>query len=125
MYRSWPLALLILAVAFAVRADGPGDNLPDKVRPIPPKGVELAGGDRQGLESGGLLEATEQAGFDLALTCDQNVRYQQNSGSVSWLFSSCPRITGRLCGKSRPKSPPPSISCKRGRSCGSMLRCGS
>ena len=27
---------------------------------------------------GALLDAAEQAGFDLLLTCDQNVRYQQN-----------------------------------------------
>ena len=32
----------------------------------------------QGLENGALLNAAEQAGFDLLLTCDQNVRYQQN-----------------------------------------------
>ena len=32
----------------------------------------------QGLENGALLEAAEEAGFDLLLTCDQNVRYQQN-----------------------------------------------
>jgi hypothetical protein len=32
----------------------------------------------QGLENGALLDATEQAGFDLLLTCDQNVQYQQN-----------------------------------------------
>ena len=32
----------------------------------------------QGLENGALLDAAEQAGFDLLLTCDQNVRYQQN-----------------------------------------------
>ena len=31
-----------------------------------------------GLENGALLDAAEQAGFDLLLTCDQNVRYQQN-----------------------------------------------
>jgi hypothetical protein len=34
--------------------------------------------DWQGLENGALLDAAEQAGFDLLLTCDQNVRYQQN-----------------------------------------------
>jgi hypothetical protein len=28
----------------------------------------------QGLENGALLDAAEQAGFDLPLTCDQNVR---------------------------------------------------
>ena len=32
----------------------------------------------QGLENGALLEAAEQAGFDVLLTCDQNVPYQQN-----------------------------------------------
>ena len=32
----------------------------------------------QGLGNGALLDAAEQAGFDLLLTCDQNVRYQQN-----------------------------------------------
>ena len=32
----------------------------------------------QGLDNGDLLEAAEGAGFDLLLTCDQNVRYQQN-----------------------------------------------
>jgi hypothetical protein len=32
----------------------------------------------QGLENGLLLDAAENAGFDLLLTCDQNVRYQQN-----------------------------------------------
>ena len=32
----------------------------------------------QGLENGELLDEAEQAGFDMLLTCDQNVRYQQN-----------------------------------------------
>jgi hypothetical protein len=32
----------------------------------------------QGLENGALLDAAERAGFDLLLTCDQNVQYQQN-----------------------------------------------
>lgn len=32
----------------------------------------------QGLENGALLDAAEQAGFDVLLTCDQNVQYQQN-----------------------------------------------
>jgi hypothetical protein len=32
----------------------------------------------QGLENGALLDAAEGAEFDLLLTCDQNVRYQQN-----------------------------------------------
>jgi predicted nuclease of predicted toxin-antitoxin system len=32
----------------------------------------------QGVENGALLDAAERAGFDLLLTCDQNVAYQQN-----------------------------------------------
>jgi hypothetical protein len=32
----------------------------------------------QGLENGALLDAAENADFDMLLTCDQNVRYQQN-----------------------------------------------
>ena len=32
----------------------------------------------QSLENGALLDAAEEAGFDLLLTCDQSVRYQQN-----------------------------------------------
>ncbi|MGA2592840.1 MAG: DUF5615 family PIN-like protein [Bryobacteraceae bacterium] len=32
----------------------------------------------QGLENGVLLDAAEQAGFDILLTCDQNIQYQQN-----------------------------------------------
>ena len=35
----------------------------------------------QGLENGALLDAAEQAGFDVLLTCDQNVQYQQNFAS--------------------------------------------
>ena len=31
----------------------------------------------QGLENGALLDAAEKSGFDLLLTCDQNIRYQQ------------------------------------------------
>jgi hypothetical protein len=32
----------------------------------------------QSLENGDLLDAAEQAGFEILITCDQNVRYQQN-----------------------------------------------
>jgi len=32
----------------------------------------------QGLENGALLDAAEREGFDVLLTCDQNVRYQQD-----------------------------------------------
>lgn len=30
------------------------------------------------LENGDLLDAAERAGFDVLVTCDQNLRYQQN-----------------------------------------------
>ena len=30
------------------------------------------------LENGALLDAAENAGFDVLATCDQNIRYQQN-----------------------------------------------
>jgi hypothetical protein len=49
----------------------------------------------QGLENGALLDAAEQAGFDVLLTCDQNVGISRILRAVSWLLSSCPRITGR------------------------------
>jgi hypothetical protein len=45
------------------------------------RGHEVVRADQlgwQGLENGALLDAAEKAGFDLLLTCDQNVRYQQN-----------------------------------------------
>jgi hypothetical protein len=32
----------------------------------------------QGLANGELLDAAERAGFEVLLTCDQNIRYQQN-----------------------------------------------
>ncbi|MGP0075937.1 MAG: DUF5615 family PIN-like protein [Bryobacteraceae bacterium] len=32
----------------------------------------------QGLENGELLDAAEQTGFNILLTCNQNVRHQQN-----------------------------------------------
>jgi dienelactone hydrolase len=47
--------LSILAVgwaAWAAGADGSQDNLADKVRPIPPRGIELSAADRQELTAG-------------------------------------------------------------------------
>jgi hypothetical protein len=35
----------------------------------------------QGLENGALPNEAEKAGFDLLVTCDQNVPYQQNLAS--------------------------------------------
>lgn len=43
--------LCLLAAPFAL-ADGPKDNLPDQVRPIPPPGIKIADADRAELEKG-------------------------------------------------------------------------
>ena len=39
MSSRWLVLLFAVALTSAVRADGPADNVPDKVRPVPPKGV--------------------------------------------------------------------------------------
>lgn len=53
------------------------------------------------LSNGDLLDAAEQAGFELLVTTDQNLRYQQNLASrnlaVLALFStSWPRLQARI-----------------------------
>ena len=57
------------------------------------------------LRNGDLLTAAEQAGFDLLLTTDKNMRYQQNlsaaqdcdpsSGPAAMAATSSPHSTGR------------------------------
>jgi hypothetical protein len=50
-----PAPLLAFFVAWSVSqvfADGPTDNLPDKVRPVPPPGIKISGSDRTALEAG-------------------------------------------------------------------------
>jgi hypothetical protein len=49
--RSLPLLSLFLLVPF-VSADGPGDNIPDRVRPVPPPGIAIADADRAELQAG-------------------------------------------------------------------------
>jgi hypothetical protein len=52
--RAFVLCVL-LALPAALRADGPGDNLPDKVRripPLPPANVKVSDADRQELQAG-------------------------------------------------------------------------
>jgi dienelactone hydrolase len=46
------LALSALVVVALLHADGPGDNLPDTVRPVPPAGIKLADADRTELQAG-------------------------------------------------------------------------
>ncbi len=45
-------ALVLSVAVFAVRADGPADNLPGQVRQVPPLGIEVSQVDRERLESG-------------------------------------------------------------------------
>lgn len=52
MKAHWLIALLSLTFAAVCHADGPGDNLPDKVRPVPPPGVAIPAADRQELQAG-------------------------------------------------------------------------
>ena len=53
-----PVALLLLA-ATTIRADGPKDNLPDQVRPIPPPGIAIPDADREALQKGVMELASE------------------------------------------------------------------
>ena len=53
------------------------------------------------LENGDLLAAAEEEGFDLMITTDQNLRYQQNLderriGIIVLMTTSWPRIRGRV-----------------------------
>ena len=54
--------LLCLVSVMNVSADGPKDNVPEKVRPVPPLGVELSAADRELLQTGAnrLREAVDE-----------------------------------------------------------------
>src|SRR5262245_21265605 len=52
MTPRWCLLLLPCLLVGMALADGPQDNLPEKVRPIPPKGVAVPDADRAELEEG-------------------------------------------------------------------------
>jgi len=53
MKPHWLVALSAAALAAAVlRADGPADNVPEKVRPVPPPGVAIPDADRAELQAG-------------------------------------------------------------------------
>ena len=64
----------------------------------------------QGLENGELLDATEQAGFDILLTCDQNVRYQQNFEGRALAVVILSTNPGQPCGQWQAGSEQPSTS---------------
>lgn len=67
----WLGSFLVLATTWAlqsrVRGDGPKDNLPDKVRPIPPQGIAVPAEDRAALEAGIQQLGQEIAGLRTAL----------------------------------------------------------
>lgn len=44
--------LALAGTVLAARADGPADNIPEKVRPVPPPGVAVPAADRAALEAG-------------------------------------------------------------------------
>src|SRR5688500_4690951 len=50
----WCLGSLILVATMIVHADGPADNIPDKVRPVPPEGIndKIPEADRAELRMG-------------------------------------------------------------------------
>ena len=50
--KIYPPVFLLLLTAVLLRADGTGDNLPDKVRKVPPPGLKIAEADRAELQSG-------------------------------------------------------------------------
>lgn len=52
MKTHWSLLLVLLSAVPFVRADGPADNVPEKVRPVPPPGVKIPDGDRSELQAG-------------------------------------------------------------------------
>lgn len=61
MKTPWIAALLVCCAAANARADGPGDNLADKVRRVPPPGIDLSQNDQQELTAG-----IEQLGKSIA-----------------------------------------------------------
>ena len=52
MASRWIFSFSLFLITTIVRTDGAADNLPEKVRPIPPKGVALAEADRSQLKAG-------------------------------------------------------------------------
>src|SRR2546430_10495362 len=47
-----PVFVALIFFALLIHADGPSDNLPDKVRRIPPPGIKIPNADRIELERG-------------------------------------------------------------------------
>ncbi len=60
------LTLCALIFAALLHADGPGDNLPDKVRPVPPPGIKLSEAERTLLEDNPLKPSLNSLGKEIA-----------------------------------------------------------
>src|SRR5690242_12664627 len=52
LMRRLPALLLPLVCLAVLRADGPADNFPDKVKPIPPRGIAVSEQDQAPLRAG-------------------------------------------------------------------------
>jgi dienelactone hydrolase len=52
MAKHCSFLLCVFALTALLHADGPGDNLPDKVRPVPPPGISIDDADRAQLQAG-------------------------------------------------------------------------
>src|SRR5262249_18322936 len=50
--KRWLPLPFLLALVPLLFADGPGDNVPDNVRPVPPPGAPITARDRQDLQAG-------------------------------------------------------------------------
>jgi hypothetical protein len=50
---------------------------------------------RKLLDNGDILLASEAQGFEVMITCDQNLRYQQNLRAASFQLLKSPPINGR------------------------------
>jgi dienelactone hydrolase len=61
MGTRWIVPLVCLLGVSPAPADGPGDNLPDRVRPIPPAGIQVPAEERSRLQAG-----TEKLGRQVA-----------------------------------------------------------
>lgn len=78
------LVSILCFLPLPLRADGPADNIPEKVRPVPQNGIEIAPEDRQMLEAGvadlrraieGLRETLTNKPSQLALLPDVEIFY--------------------------------------------------
>src|SRR5262245_45889070 len=52
MLCRWLMPVLLVVSIAPARGDGPADNRPDNVRPIPPKGIAISDADRVELRAG-------------------------------------------------------------------------